>query len=207
MKTKIFSTDNDLSACVIWPTVRTGNSVHVEAEWYEADAGICMGMVLVWMKKSIATKGEGIHNFDQPDLLHLMAIVHGAYRKTVIPLKELKHEIDIITRMFIIQSLTPENPKSGTGYFDPAAIVDWVLEEPGHCLFSFGAPLGSLKGRHVLGMRYENHIMEMLDPNEGLFQYSDVASFKKHMEEICYQENADCLGGEWAALKEKTATE
>ena len=206
MKTMLFPTDNNLSACVFWQRTQTDSSVYLKPRWHDIDSGICMGMVLVWMKKSIATKGKGIHNVEQLCSPHLMAIVHGTYRK-VVPLKELKHEIDIVTRMFIIQSLTPENPKSGTGYFDPAGIVDWVLEEPGHCLFSFGAPLGSLKGRHVLGMRYENHIIEMLDPNEGLFQYSDVASFKEHMEQICYLENTNCLGGEWAALKEKSATD
>ena len=184
MKTKIFSTDNDLSACVEWHKVTMGNSVGVEPDWHDIDSGICMGMVLVWMKKSIGTKGEGIHSVDQLGLPHLMAIVHGAYRK-VVPLKELKHEVDIINRMFITQNLTPGDFMKGKGYFDPEGIVDWILKEPCHCLFSFGSPLGSYRGRHVIGLRYENQTMELFDPNEGLFQYSDEASFKEHMQQVC----------------------
>ncbi|MET4695347.1 hypothetical protein [Endozoicomonas lisbonensis] len=206
MKTKIFSTVNDQSACVEWYKVKAGNSVRVEPCWYQSDGGLCMSMSLIWMKKSIATKGGGIDSAEQLGSPHLTAIVHGAYRKMIVPLTELKHEIDVITRMFIIQSLEPGESMSGSGYFDPAGIVDWVLKEPCHCLFSFGVPLGSFNGaRHGIGMRYENQLMQMYDPNEGLFQYSDAESFKEHMEEVCYQNYVHCLGGEWAILKGKSA--
>ena len=205
MKTKIFSIENDHSANVRWYKVTDGNSVSVDADWHDIDYGICMGMVLVWLKKSIATKGKGIQSVDQLGSPHLMAIVHGAYRR-VVASEELKHEVDIITRMFIIHNLTPDKPIKGTGYFDPGAIVDWALKEPGHCLFSFGAAFGSLDPRHSLGIRYENQIIEMFDPCEGLFQYTDEASFKEHLIEVCYQELSCCLGGEWAALKEISAT-
>ena len=146
MKTMLFPTDNNLSACVFWQRVQADSSVYVKPYWNDIDSGICMGMVLVWMKKSIATKGKGIHNVEQLGSPHLMAIVHGAYRK-VVPLKELKHEVDIITRMFITQNLTPgDQPMRGKGYFDPEGIVDWVLKEPCHCLFSFGSHLRSYRG-------------------------------------------------------------
>ena len=97
----------NLSAYVFWQKVQSNSSIHVQAHWDAIDGGIiCMGMVLVWMKKSISAKGNGIHSADQLGSSHLMAIVHGAYRK-VVPLKELKHEVDIITHMFLTQNLAP----------------------------------------------------------------------------------------------------
>ena len=69
------------------------------------------------MKKSISAKGNGIHSADQLGSSHLMAIVHGAYRK-VVPLKELKHEVDIITHMFLTQNLAPGDFMKGRADID-----------------------------------------------------------------------------------------
>ena len=44
------------------------------------NSGFCSGMVVVWIKKSIATNGRGVRESDMPSR-HFMGIVQSAYAK------------------------------------------------------------------------------------------------------------------------------
>ena len=166
------------------------------------NTGFCSGMVVVWIKKSIASSGRGVRESDMPSR-HFMGIVQSAYaKKTLFDSKNQDYGFGLI---YLLQSqnLITQACVAGNGFFSVEGIVDWVLSEPGHYILLFFNERGidSLYNGHTIGFRYERDVMQMFEPERGLFEYTDRESFTSHLSSLTqkdlYRSIYPKMGGNW----------
>ena len=199
MVTRIFSLNIGHTVSAVWHKERLDGGIQMVARPNIADAiGLCAGTVAVWLKKSIATGDRGILSADELGPQHLIAIVQGAYELSTIPFSRGLDDIDSMINLLISQNLIYTEFLRGTGILDPLCIANWVLRKTGHCLFAFGSPEGD---GHVLGMRYEGGILELLEPTIGLVRYTDAATFAQQFQLLISHCYPVCLGGEWGIFR------
>ncbi|UYM17229.1 hypothetical protein [Endozoicomonas euniceicola] len=92
---------------------------------------------------------------------------------------------------------------TGNGFFSVESIVNWVLSEPGHYILLFFNERGSdsLNNGHTIGFRYERDVMQMFEPNHGLFEYTDRETFISHLSSLTqkdlYRTIYTKMGGDW----------
>ena len=208
MITKIFSLENNHSTEARW-----GQWIYFDCwERTIADfskAGYCSGMVVVWIKKSIATNGRGIRKATDLGSLHLMGIVQSAYvKKTLFYSKALDYGFGLI---YLLQSqnLIPLARTLGNGYCCAESIANWILSEPGHYIFLFFRKSGhhSVYNGHAIGFRYEGEAIEMLEPGHGLYGYSDQKSFVSHLKLFIQLKRTSLMGGRWYLYRVASDTE
>ena len=109
-----------------------------------------------------------------------------------------KDRLHVVIPLLHSQSLKACGGITGKGLIAPDPIITWLLSESGYSLLSFGPPAGN---GHMIGMRCEGSILQMFDANQALFQYSEVSSFKQHMQELFSQEYLNHTGGKWGVFR------
>ena len=198
---QIFEIHNDYSPESRWKKSRLNKDYYrpMVASYKDEYAGYCSGMVVTWIKKSIATNGKGVRQASDLGGIHLMGIVQSAYvRKTLFESKELDYGEGLI---YLLQSqnLITLDRIGGNGVFNVASIIDWILSESGHYILLFFNKSGnhSVYNGHVVGFRYEGEAMEMFEPEGGLFSYPNPEKF---LQNVRIRINAGCSrrkGGWW----------
>ena len=178
MINKVFTMDNIHSTSTTWRQKTTGESTRMVAISNEDDIGICVGIVMTWLKKSIASRGRGIFSDIELGSAHLMGIIQGAFEMKTVPGCKGLGTIDAFIPLLFSQNLKPCEWLRGSGFYPPEQIVSWALSKPGYSLFCF---LKADNFGHVIGMRCEGRVLQMFNPTFGLYQYSNVSSFKQHM--------------------------
>lgn len=180
----IFAMHNNYSPESRWKKspLRKGYRTMV-ASYKDEYAGYCSGMVVIWIKKSIATNGKGVRQASDLGDMHLMGVVQSAYaRKTLFESKELDYGEGLI---YLLQSqnLITLAHISGYGYFSSGNLIDWVLSESGHYILLFFNKDGNhtLYNGHAVGFRYESDAMEMFEPEGGLFSYPNPKAFVQNV--------------------------
>ena len=197
MVTKIFTIVNEHSAFIRWRRERVGSDTRIVS--YSDHGGLCAGMTATWLKKSIATGGRGIRNLAELGSLHLMAIVHGAFARKPPPEDDKLNTVDSIIPLLTTQNLAVWESLRGTKQFDTQGIVVWVSFRPCHCVFVFVDQ--TYQHGHVIGMRCEGDMLEIFDPNRGLFQYPDIKSCTGHLQKVILADHPRCLGGDWGVFR------
>ncbi|WP_354011059.1 hypothetical protein [Endozoicomonas lisbonensis] len=192
---------NKHSAFVHWRQTTTGLNTRMEYHDKTDNVGLCAGITAVWIKKSLASKGRGIKTAVELGSLHLMGIVHGAFKRKM-PRPQDYDIADSITPLLNAQSLMYWDSMCGKYRMNPAAMALWGSLKPSHCLIAFNHQESGMG--HVMGMRFEDNTLEMFDPGQGLFQYSDPLSSAMHLQSVIYGRYSKCIGGEWGVFRVKS---
>ncbi|UYM17523.1 hypothetical protein [Endozoicomonas euniceicola] len=174
------------STSVTWRRTKIGENTRMIAISKLSNVGICTGMVLTWLKKSIASRGRGILRETELGSQHWMAIIQGAYGKRTIPGSNVLSPVELVISLLFSQNLKPCDWLKGAGFYPPEQLVSWALSKPGYSLFCFSFPCAD---GHMIGMRCEGRVLQMFNPTEGLYQYSNVSSFKQHMRQFLIKED------------------
>ncbi|MET4693044.1 hypothetical protein [Endozoicomonas lisbonensis] len=199
MRYKVFSMNNLHSTSATWRQVTTEEGTRTVAISLESRAGLCAAMTVTWIKKSIASQGVGVLSDIEMGSHHWMAIVQAAYEKGSMPNTQGLSRVDKIFPLLVSQNLKPCECSRGTGFFPPEQVVNWAISKSGHSLYAFekSGPGGHMS--HMIGMRCEGRILQMFNPSEGLYQYSDVSSFKQHMRSYLVRDGSKFCG-EWGLI-------
>ncbi|MCW7555842.1 hypothetical protein NX722_25085 [Endozoicomonas gorgoniicola] len=203
MVEQIFEITNEQSAFVLWRKITIGCNTRMKYHCEKDDRGLCAGITAVWLKKSLASKGRGIKTAVELGSKHLMAIVHGVFARTPPPEGFGLDSVDSIPPLLTSQSLIGWEALRGKTYLNPQGIAIWASLRPCHCLLAFENRTSEFG--HIIGMRCESNTLEMFDPCQGLFQYSDMDSFVKHLQLVISKRYPDCLGGNWGIFRVKSA--
>ena len=196
----VFTIANIHSVFATWRKKTINQRTRMIAYSLESHVGLCAAMTVTWLRKSIDSGEKGIYSANELGCQHLMAIVQAAYARRTIPNSEGKGRLDVIIPLLHSQNLKPAGGIRATGYFPPEQIVNWALSKAGYSLFSFCQPDNF---SHMIGMRCEGKILQLFDPDEGLFQFSDVSSFKQYMREYLVKAQWN-IGREWGTLSVKS---
>ena len=183
---KVFTMKNVHSTSVTWRRKTTGENTRMIAVFNVRNIGLCAGIAIAWLKKSIASGGRGILRDTELGSQHWMAIVQGAYHKGTIPGSKGLGPMELVIPLLFSQNLKPCDWLRGAGFYPPEQLVFWALSKPGYSLFCF---LRTDNYGHVIGMRCEGRVLQMFNPSEGLYQYSNVSSFKQHMRHFLIKED------------------
>ena len=172
---KVFTITNNYSVNTCWKKQNLRPS-------FEERVGICSGMVVFWIKRSIASKGEGVQNADEFNTASISVIQASYVWKHLFPSKSLGYGAGI---PFLLQSqnLISVDNTAGEMVNTVPCIPEWMLTKTGHFILVFFKRAGddSVYDGHSIGFRYEVGALEMLEPNNGLFRYSDIPNFELHM--------------------------
>ncbi|MCW7551451.1 C58 family peptidase [Endozoicomonas gorgoniicola] len=196
----VFTIANIHSVFATWRKEKLKQPARIIAYYLDSHAGLCAAMTVTWLRKSIDSGEKGICRATELGSQHLMAIVQAAYARRTIPNSGGKGRLDVIIPLLHSQNLIPAEGIRGTGFFSPEQIVNWALTKAGYSLFSFCQPDNY---SHMVGMRCEGKILQMFDPDEGLFQFSDVSSFEQYMREFLVSAQWN-VGREWGILSVKS---
>ena len=200
MVTTVFTIAHDYSIFTRWRKVTIDDKICVVPK-SSPGGGVCSGMTVTWLKKSLSTNGRGIKSFDELGSPHLMAIVQGAFAETFRAGKTRLDVIDSVVTLLTTQNLTTWEYLCGTHQFDTKGIVIWASLRPCHCIFAFVDR--SAKNGHTIGIRCEEGILEVFDSNKGLFQYPDPYSCSSYLETALQNYYPKCLGGNWGIFRVK----
>ena len=203
MFTKVFSTATlqTHSSFSRWQKKTSGCDTRMEAVYSEEYTGICGGIALAWLKKSISSN-NGVHSSDELGSPHLMAIVSGASNKKSIPGHQgavtlLQHDVALLAS----QGLSPGESLYGRTNFDPVATSLWIAKHEGHCIVT----VSNTKIFHVMGGRSQNGVYDFFDPSHGLFRSSNMNDFVmgtlEHL--YTYYYSKGCASGKWLILQVK----
>lgn len=198
---KIFDMTNEHSAFVHWHQTTVGLNTRMEYQNKTNNIGLCAGITAVWIKKSLASKGKGIKTAVELGSLHLMGIVHAAFKRKM-PRPQDYDVTDSITPLLNAQNLMYWESCCGKYQLSPSVIAVWVSLKPSHCLIAFNNSKSGMG--HVMGMRFEGNTLEMFDPGQGLFQYSDLVSSASHLERVIFRRHSKCIGGDWGVFRVKS---
>ncbi|UYM14563.1 hypothetical protein [Endozoicomonas euniceicola] len=141
-------------------------------------AGICSGLVVAWIKKSLASKGKGVLSADELDTMSA-SIIQATYNwKHLFPSKSMGYGAGI---PFLLQSQNLISVDDAVGEMACAIpwIYEWISINTGHFILVFFNKAGddSVWNGHTAGFRYEDKAFEIFEPNTGLFNYSDIPTF------------------------------
>ena len=203
MVEQIFVMTNEQSAFVRWRNTTIGCNTRMKHCCHMHEKGLCAGITAVWLKKSLASKGRGIKRAVELGSKHLMAIVHGAYEMSLLSEGSGLDAVDSMISLLNSQGLTNWESLRGKTYLNPQGVAIWASLRPSHCLLAF-EDKASVYG-HIMGTRCVGSSLEMFDPSEGLFQYSDMDSFVQHLRSVILQHYPQCQGGNWGIFRVKSA--
>lgn len=124
----VFKTRNNHSVFSYW-NKQSGHAVFNKA-------GICTGMVVVWIKKSIASEGRGLKEFGDTDI-KISSIIQASFTwKHLFPSKGLPYP-DGIPILLQNQELISLRSTFGQMTVDRERIAEWMLEKTGHFILMF----------------------------------------------------------------------
>ncbi|WP_354007478.1 hypothetical protein [Endozoicomonas lisbonensis] len=184
----------------------TANNYSVNAHWNKKNlspvynnSGICSGMVVTWLKKSITSEGRGVQSAAEFDF-ESISIIQASYAwKHTFPSKALSYSAGI---PFLLQSQNLISLDSTSGEMNKSSsagyISNWVLEKTGHFILLYFNGMGddSLYNGHAIGFRFENGILELFNPNEGLYRYFGVSPFELDINVLFWEQYGN-FEGKW----------
>lgn len=200
MITKIFDMTNRQSPCVRWRKTMVGLNTRMKYRSKINLIGLCGGITAVWIKKSLASEGRGIKTAADLGSQHLMGIVHSAFIRKM-PRPQDYNVIDSVIPLLNSQNLVCWDSYCGRYQLSPSIIASWVSFKPSHCMIAFNNEISG--AGHIIGMRSDTNVLEMFDPDLGLFQYTDLISSISHLERVIFGSYAQCIDN-WGVLRVKS---
>ncbi|MCW7555840.1 hypothetical protein NX722_25075 [Endozoicomonas gorgoniicola] len=192
---------NNNSAFVHWRQTSLGSNTCMEYRNKADIIGYCAGITAVWINKSLASEGRGIKTADELGSQHLMGIIHSAFSRKM-PRPQDYDIIDSITPLINFQNLVCWDFYRGKYHLNPGIIASWASFKPSHCIIAFNNEISG--AGHIMGMRSEGNVLEMFEPDLGLFQYTDLKSLISHLHEVIFGFYSKCLGDNWGVLRVKS---
>ncbi|UYM14561.1 hypothetical protein [Endozoicomonas euniceicola] len=172
MYMKVFSINCFYSVNSLWNKKNLCPSLDKEK------AGICSGMVVAWIKKSLASKGKGVLSADEFDTMSA-SIIQASYAwKHLFPSKSLGYGAGI---PFLLQSqnlISVDNTAGGMVNAAPF-IPEWMSTKTGHFILVFFNSAGdnALYNGHSAGFRCDDKVFEVFEPAHGLYTCFNLPSF------------------------------
>ncbi|MCW7555841.1 hypothetical protein NX722_25080 [Endozoicomonas gorgoniicola] len=201
MITKIFDMANRQSPLVYWLEQTIDLNTRMAYRNKMNIIGLCGGITAVWIKKSLASEGRGIKTAAELGSQHLMGIVHSAFLRKM-PRPQDYDVIDSVIPLLDSQNLVYWDFYCGKCQLIPGIIASWVSFKPSHCMIAFNNEISG--AGHIMGMRSDSNVLEMFEPDLGLFQYSDLMSASKHLQRVIEGSHAQCMGRNWGMLRVKS---
>ena len=207
-----------VSVSSTWKIRRSGSNVAIES--HLGRTGMCVGLTLLWLKKSYAAPASiGIREYGNlgENPMFEASITHGAYIMFVKRyLKELNvqsfAELDynlgtLFYKMDLrlsTQSLECQDRMGGQGLINPQQIAEWIASEPGHCYFEYVERSGE---GHAIGIRYFTSV-QIFDVNRGSVLESPVNAvfcIRAYLEMMVIENSIENFDGSWAVARVRSS--